>query len=467
VTVLGEEVLYLEATELGRRLRSRQLSPVELAESYLARIDRLGPKLNAFVTVTRERALAQARQAEKEIGAGRVRGPLHGVPYATKDLLAIKGVRTTWGATPFAGQAFDYDATLVRRLEDAGAVLLGTLAMIELAGGLGYTVPWASATGAARNPWDTAKWSCGSSSGSGAAVAAGLVGFALGSDTWGSIICPASFCGIAGVRPTFGRVSRHGAMALSWTMDKLGPMARSAEDCEAVLDAISGHDPLDDWSADELPSRAMPAVGARRLKVGCVRLDFSKKGEKEVEAAFDRAVSALQGAGVAVRDTKLPDLPFEEVAGLVIRAEAASAFDDLFKDGRARRMADPAATISNASARAISAGDYVKALRIRTLCQKAMADVLSDFDVLVSPAEMMTAPPAEESLEGVEWSDPVGGMSTLCGLPAISVPCGFGRGGLPVGLTLVAGAFEEAKMLALAKLYQGATDWHRRRPPLA
>lgn len=465
--MLGEDVLYLSATELGSRLRSRQLSPVELAEAYLARIDRLAPALKAFVTVTRDRALAQARRAEKEIAAGKIRGPLHGVPYATKDLLAIKGVRTTWGATPFAAQTFDYDATLVRRLEEAGAVLLGTLAMIELAGGLGYNVPWASATGAARNPWDTGKWSCGSSSGSGAAVAAALTGFALGSDTWGSIICPSSFCGIAGVRPTFGRVSRHGAMALSWTMDKLGPMARSAEDCEVVLSAIAGPDPLDEWSADEPPPRALPATLARRLKVGCVRPGPAQKAEKEVGAAFEQAVSALQGAGVSVQDTKLPDLPFEEVAGLVIRAEAASAFEDLFKDGRVKQMADPAATISNASAGAIRAGDYVKALRIRTLCQKAMADVFSDLDLLVAPAEMMTAPPAEESLEGVEWSDPVGGMSTLCGLPAISVPCGFGRGGLPVGLTIVAGAFEEPKMMALAKLYQGATDWHRRRPPLA
>jgi aspartyl-tRNA(Asn)/glutamyl-tRNA(Gln) amidotransferase subunit A len=466
VTALGDDVLYLSATELGKRIQSRKLSPVELAEAYLARIDRLGPKLKAFVTVTRDRALAQARQAEEEIAAGKVRGPLHGVPYATKDLLAIKGLRTTWGATPFADQTFDYDATLVTRLDQAGAVLLGTLAMIELAGGLGYSVPWASATGAARNPWDTGRWSCGSSSGSGAAVAAGLVGFALGSDTWGSIICPASFCGIAGVRPTFGRVSRHGAMALSWTMDKLGPMARSAEDCEAVLDAVAGHDPLDDWSADEPRPRPLPAAAARQLKVGCVRLDFAK-GDKEVEAAFDHAVTALRGAGVAVQDSRLPDLPFEAVAGLVIRAEAASAFEDLFKDGRVRQMADPQATISNASARAISAGDYVKALRIRTLCQKAMADFFADFDLLIAPAEMMTAPPAEESLEGVEWSDPVGGMSTLCGLPAISVPCGFTRAGLPVGLTIVAGAFEEAKMMALAKHYQDVTDWHRRRPPLA
>jgi aspartyl-tRNA(Asn)/glutamyl-tRNA(Gln) amidotransferase subunit A len=203
------------------------------------------------------------------------------------------------------------------------------------------------------------------------------------------------------------------------------------------------------------------------MKVGSVRLDFAKSGEKEVEAAFAAALSALRGAGVSVQDTKLPELPFEEVAGLVIRAEAASAFDDLFKDGRVRALADPAATISNAGAKAITAGDYVKALRIRTLCQEEMARVFSGLDLLVAPAEMMTAPSAEQSLEDVEWSDPVGGMSTLCGLPAISVPCGFGRGGLPVGLTIVAGAFEEAKMFALARLFQGATDWHRRRPPIA
>ena len=465
--MLGEDVLYLSATELGARMKARQVSPVELTEAYLARIDRLAPKLNAFVTVTKDRALAQARRAEQEIAAGTVRGPLHGVPYATKDLLAIKGVRTTWGATPFASQTFDHDATLVRKLEESGAVLLGTLAMIELAGGLGYTVPWASSTGAARNPWDTGRWSCGSSSGSGAAVAAGLVGFALGSDTWGSIICPASFCGISGVRPTFGRVSRHGAMALSWTMDKLGPMARSAEDCEAVLGAIAGHDPEDDWSADEPLPRPLGPGEAKKLKVAYLRLDFSKSGEKEVEAAFGQAVSAFEAAGVGVHEAKLPDLPFEEVAGLVIKAEAASAFEDLFKDGRVRQMADPSATISNAAARVISAADYIKALRIRTLCQKAMADFFSDYDVLIAPAEMMTAPPADEDLSGVEWSDRAGGMSTLCGLPAISVPCGFGKGGLPVGLTIVAGAFQEASMFALARLFQSTTDWHRKRPPLS
>jgi aspartyl-tRNA(Asn)/glutamyl-tRNA(Gln) amidotransferase subunit A len=465
--MLGEDVLYLSATDLGQRLHAREISPVELAQSYLDRIGTLGPRLNAFVTVAPERALAQARRAEEEIAAGRVRGPLHGVPYGVKDLLAIKGLKTTLGAKPFADQSFDYDATLVRRLDEAGGVLLGTLAMIELAGGLGYNVPWASATGAARNPWDAGRWSCGSSSGSGAAVGAGLVGFAIGSDTWGSIICPSSFCGISGVRPTFGRVSRHGAMALAWTMDKLGPMARSAEDCEAVLAAIAGHDPADDWSADEPLPEAEPAASARKLKVASVRPDFSKSDEAEIAAAYDEAVELLRASGVAVREARLPDLPFEAVAALVIRAEAASAFAELFEDGRVRQMADPGATTSYPSAKAITAADYVKALRIRTLCQEAMADFFSEWDLIVAPAETITPPPADVSLEGVEWSDPVGGMSTLCGLPAISVPCGFGKLHLPVGLTIVAGAFEEAKMLALAKLFQSVSDWHRQRPPLA
>jgi aspartyl-tRNA(Asn)/glutamyl-tRNA(Gln) amidotransferase subunit A len=463
--MLGEDVLYLSATELGARLRSRQLSPVELAESDLTRIDRLAPKLNAFVTVTRDRALAQARRAEREIAPDRVRGPLHGVPYATKDLLAIKGVRTTWGAAPFSAQTFDYDATLVRRLEEAGAVLLGTLAMIELAGGLGYTVPWASATGAARNPWDTGKWSCGSSSGSGAAVSAALVGFALGSDTWGSIICPSSFCGIADVRPTFGRVSRHGAMALSWTMDKLGPMARSAEDCEAVRAVIAGHDALDDWSADEPPLRSLPATASRTLKVGCVRPDFAKKGEKEVEAAFDQAVSALRDAGVSVQDAKLPDLPFEEVAGLVIRAEAASAFEDLFRDGRVRQMADPADLERQRprhQRRRLREGlTHPHALpegHGRRLLEPRPARVSRRDDDRSSRRRE----PRRRGVVGPRRRD-VHALRAAGHLRALRLrPRRPARGRHDRGR-----AFEEGKILALAKLYQSVTDWHRRHSPIA
>jgi len=248
-------------------------------------------------------------------------------------------------------------------------------------------------------------------------------------------------------------------------MDKLGPMARSAEDCEAILHAVGGSDPLDDWSAAEPLPRPLPAATAKALKVARVRLDFSKSGEREAETAFDQAVSALEATGISVREAKLPSLPFEEVAGLVIQAEAASAFEDLFKDGRARKMADPNAPISNAAARVITAADYVKALRIRTLCQKAMAEFFSDWDLLLAPAEMMTAPLADVSLEDVEWSDPVGGMSTLCGLPAISVPCGFTRSGVPVGLQIVGRRRQEAAVLRAAAAYEAAAPWAAHVPP--
>jgi aspartyl-tRNA(Asn)/glutamyl-tRNA(Gln) amidotransferase subunit A len=248
--VIDEAVLYLPIRELADRIRRRTLSPVQLTEAYLERSLRIGPGLNAYATLTLELGLRQAQAAEREIAAGRYRGPLHGIPYAPKDLVAVKGYPTTWGAPPFANQRFDYDATIIEKLNQAGAVIIGKAAMIELAGGLGYTNGEASLTGPARNPWRRECWSCGSSSGSGAIVAAGLATFSIGSDTRGSIICPSAWCGISGMRPSFGRVSRHGAMAIAWSMDKLGPMARTADDCGLILSVIAGNDPKDH---DSLP----------------------------------------------------------------------------------------------------------------------------------------------------------------------------------------------------------------------
>jgi aspartyl-tRNA(Asn)/glutamyl-tRNA(Gln) amidotransferase subunit A len=464
--MLNEDVLYLPVTRLSAEIRARRIAPVELTQAYLNRIEALEPKLNAFVTVTSELALEQAHQAESEIAAGKIRGPLHGIPYGAKDLLATLGIRTTWGAKPFEDQVFDFDATVVRLLREAGAVLLGKLAMIELAGGLGYVAPQASLTGVTRNPWDTGRWTCGSSSGAGAAVAAAMVGFAIGSETWGSIVCPSSFCGVSGLRPTFGRVSRHGAMALSWTLDKLGPMARSADDCELILAAIAGADPLDEWSSSEPAEIPMPAEAAEDLKVAFVRLDFAKSGEPEVRVAFEKAVERLRQAGVSVEEATLPDLPFEAVANVIVTAEAASAFEDLFRDGRVRQLADRWAPLTYAAAREITAADYVKANRIRSIGVTRMADFFASWDVLLAPGEMMTALPADQSFENVSWADPVGAMGNLCGLPAVSVPCGFGAAHLPVSLCLIGGAFEEAKILGLARYYQGLTDWHMQRPSI-
>src|SRR5437660_3732290 len=290
--MLSEDILYLSVRELGDRLRSRNLSPVELTQSYLKRSESIGSKLNAYATVTRELALREARQAEHEIRAGKYRGPLHGIPYAAKDLLAVKGYPTAWGARPYANQRFDYDATVIKKLRAAGAVLIGKAAMIELAGGMGYRFASASISGPAKNPWDQTCWTCGSSSGSGAIASAALAGFAIGTETWGSIICPSAFCGVSGLRPTYGRVSRHGAMAVAYSMDKIGPMARSAEDCAHIFAAIAGHDfkdrgtlPIDKAAFTYSPSMEL---SAKPLRVGWLTNAWKKldsHAEKPLQAA--------------------------------------------------------------------------------------------------------------------------------------------------------------------------------------
>src|SRR5712664_2866707 len=294
----AEEIFYLSVSELAKRIESKKLSPVDLTQAYLDRSQKLGPRFNAYACLTPEIALDQAKAAEKEIHRGHYRGPLHGIPYAAKDLLAVKGPPATWGAKPYANQVFNYDATVIEHLNRVGAVMIGKAAMIELAGVIGYRFASASLQGEAKNPWDATCWTCGSSSGSGAIVAAGLAACAIGTETWGSIICPSSFCGVSGLRPTFGRVSRRGVMALSWSLDKLGPMARSAADCETILKAIGGHDPEDPYSADEPPAPASDPASVKRMKVGFLRPDFTKGGDKSVGVAFEKALGDLEGAGV-------------------------------------------------------------------------------------------------------------------------------------------------------------------------
>src|ERR671939_1288878 len=257
--MLSDDILFSSITDLSKQIRAKRLSPVELTESYLDRLEKFGPRLGAVATVMRDSALAEARAAEAEIRRGHYRGPLHGIPYGAKDLLATKNAKTTWGAAPYKDQQFDEDATIIKKLREAGAILVAKLAMIELAGGMGYNEASASLTGACKTPWNEDYWSGGSSSGPGSATAAGLVAFAIGSETSGSIITPAAFCGVSGLRPTYGAVSRHGAMALSWTLDKLGPMCRSALDCGLVFSAVAGRDPLHPTSrASDAPLHFSP-----------------------------------------------------------------------------------------------------------------------------------------------------------------------------------------------------------------
>ena len=319
------EFAFLSVVELGRLLRQKKTSATELATYCLDRLERLGPRLNAVVTVSRERALAEAAEADREIRRGKWRGALHGIPYGVKDLLAAKGYPTTWGAEPYRQQKFDSDATVVERLGAAGAVLVGKLAMVELAGGMGYNQANASFTGPGRTPWNPEYWSGGSSSGPGAAVAAGLVPFTIGSETSGSILTPAAYCGVTGLRPTYGLVSRHGAMALAWTMDKLGPLGRSAEDCAIVLAAIAGRDAKDPSSVArgfQVPS----APNAKQRFRVAIPKGADKDIQPEVAANFRAALKVLADRIDVVEGVELPDLPYGAVAGMIIAAEGACAF---------------------------------------------------------------------------------------------------------------------------------------------
>ncbi len=459
------DVVFMPARELAGLVRSRRVSPVELAETFLRRLEALGPSYNAVVTVTRERALEQARRAEREIAAGRYRGPLHGIPYGAKDLLATSGgIPTTWGAAPFRGQAFDYDATVIRKLEEAGAVLCAKLAMVEMAGGMGYRQPRASFTGPGINPWDTSTWSGGSSSGSGSAVAAGLVPFAIGSETWGSILTPANHCGVAGLRPTYGRVSRHGAMALCWTLDKLGPLCLTADDCGLVLEAIAGHDP-NDPSTTSRPFRYDASSVPRRFRLGVLK-GVDEGAEEAVRANFRRALATLEQVA-DIEEVELPDLPYEAITRTILFVEASSAFEEFIDSGRTHELTAPEDHYGPYARTAVLARDYVKALRLRGIVARAIDDTLSRYDALVAPTRPSVASPLDREFRGAVRGtarDVLGAVGNCAGLPAISVPSGFDDRSLPTGIQFMGRAYAENAVLAVARAYQSMTDWHTRHP---
>jgi aspartyl-tRNA(Asn)/glutamyl-tRNA(Gln) amidotransferase subunit A len=483
--MLGEDILYLPIRELGARIRRRAISPVELAESYLDRSRRLGPKFNAYVTLTEERAMTQARAAEKEIAAGHYRGPLHGIPYAAKDLVAVKGYPTTWGAPPFAERRFDFDATVIERLDRAGAVLIGKAAMIELAGGLGYSDGNASLTGPARNPWNTDCWTCGSSSGSGAIVSAGLAPWAIGSDTRGSIICPTTWCGISGMRPSFGRVSRHGAMAIAWSMDKLGPMARTADCCGLALAAMAGHDPKDH---DSLPPSLAefayaPEAAEKPLRIGRLTNAWGRV-DPALQVAIDDGLKMLEKAGAKVADAQLPEGPFEDAAELTILMEAASAFQNLIQSGDCAKLKDPLGQVNGYPSEEMTATDYLQVQRVRKVLQQRIDRLFDDFDVIAAAGSSSTAQrlvrgprpanpqpqqrpaaPAEGLVDNSQRAPD--GISSLCGLPALSVPCGFSSDNLPYGLQFLARATNDHAVIAAARKFQSLTDWHKKRPAIS
>jgi len=340
--------------------------------------------------------------------------------------------------------------------------------MVELAGGMGYNQANASFTGPGKTPWNLNYWSGGSSSGPGAAVAAGLVPFAIGSETSGSILTPAAYCGVTGLRPTYGLVSRHGAMALAWTMDKLGPLGRSAEDCGIVLFVIAGKDPKDPSSVDR-NLRTMAESPTKRYRLGIPK-GADKDIQPEVAANFRQALKVLADRVEIVEDVELPDLPYGAVAGMIIAAEGASAFDDLLKDGRLSQLTAPEDRTGGYPALAVSAPDYLRALRVRRPMQRALDDFLKKFDALAVPTRTTVASPIDKPFRdgwpGVTGGANVIGPTNVVGVPGISVPNGFGVQGLPTGLSFTARAFDEGRLISLAGLYQSRTDWHRRQPTL-
>jgi Asp-tRNA(Asn)/Glu-tRNA(Gln) amidotransferase A subunit family amidase len=428
-----DDLAFMPVTELAALLRTRKITAVELTKLYLERLKRFNELLNCVVTLTEDVAMRQAERADREIAAGRYRGPLHGVPWGAKDLISWPGYKTTWGADVFKEQSLDVKATVAKRLEDAGAVLVAKLTLGALAQG----DEWFG--GRTRNPWNPDEGSSGSSAGSAAAVAAGLVGFAIGSETLGSIVSPCRRCSVSGLRPTFGRVSRYGCMSLSWSMDKLGPIARSIEDCALVFGAIHGYDGLDPAAVDR------PFAWPSRLPISSLRVGYIE-GKRPLDERPE--IRALRDLGVKLVPIKLPDKhPVGELT-VILDTEAAAVFDPLTRQGVRDGIGRWATTFRRAQF--IPAVDYLRANRLRTLVMREMEEVMSDIDAYVGGDDLT--------------------LTNLTGHPTVVVPDGDRRNSKneqPGTVTFTGKLFGESELLALAHAYQQASGAHLRRPPLA
>ncbi len=438
-----EELAFAPIGELAELLRTRKITSTQLTKMYLARLKKYGPKLECVITLTEELALQQAQRADDEIAAGKYRGPLHGIPYGAKDLLAVKGYKTTWGSVPYKEQALEQDATVIQRLEGAGAVLLAKLTLGELAWG----DVWFG--GKTRNPWNLEQGSSGSSAGSASATAAGLVAFAIGSETYGSIVSPSTRCGVTGLRPTYGRVSRAGAMALSWSMDKLGPMCRTVEDCGLVFNAIYGPDGLDQTVVD-LPFNYDSKIKLSQLRIGYLKREFEQDSTNR--AQNEAVLAKLRELGANLVPIALPELPVDQLS-IILSAEAAAAFDDLTlsgKDDLLVRQIKNAWPNAFRSSRFIPAVEYIQANRARYVLLQEMGKLLKEIDVYVAP-----------SFGGNNLL-----LTNLSGHPCVVLPNGFNQKGSPTSISFIGRLYNEATLLAVAKAYQDATEFHLKPPPM-
>ncbi|HYU78344.1 MAG TPA: amidase [Vicinamibacterales bacterium] len=480
---MADDLHFLTVQELSRLIATKKLSPVELTRVYIERAETLdrppfplpnepqqnhGSKLASIITLVRDQALEQARIAEREIGSGKIRGPLHGIPYGVKDLLDSKGVRTTWGSRIFADRIPDADSAVVEKLNAAGGILMAKMAMAEFAGGN---------TSSALNPWKLDRSSMGSSSGTVVGAVAGLIAYGIGSETGGSIVLPAATVGASGLRPTFGRVSRFRCMPLSWCLDKLGPVARSAVDCGLILEAIAGHDLRDPSTADRVfKFRPDPGKIAGR-KIAIHRTEFDAVQLPHNRAVFDAALDVFKRMGAVFEDVTFPDRPYGAVFANITNVEGGAIFRDLFEDKRidgmfrynwSRRADWLAGTMAPAS-------DYLKAQRIRQMVVTETDALMSKYTAIVAPTSATGAPPREAPVQPPIPPPPrqpagrtiprVNNIANLSGLPGINIPVGFDAEDMPLCVQIVGNAWDEQSVLDLAMAFQKETDWHKRRPP--
>lgn len=436
-----DDLAFLTIGELAELIRTKQITSTELTKFFIERLKKYDSILHCVISYTEERALQQAKIVDEEIAAGKYRGLLHGIPFGVKDLLATKDYKTTWGAMPYKDQIIDEDATVITKLEKAGAVLVAKLSM----GALAWGDVWFG--GKTRNPWDTTSGSSGSSAGSASAVSAGLLPFAIGTETYGSIVSPSTVCGTTGLRPTYGRVSRTGAMALSWSMDKIGPICRCADDLAIVFDVIRGTDGMDQTLYD-VPFNYQPLSNIKNLKVGYLKKDFDKQYDFYKNDSL--TLAKLKEFGVELIPIELPDYPINDLA-IMLSAEAGAAFDELTRSNRDDllvRQIKNAWPNSFRASRFIPAVEYINASRIRTLLIEETQKLMSKIDLYIAPTNE-----GDSNL-----------LTNLTGQPCVVLPNGFSEKGTPKSITFIGKLFDEATLIAFAKLYQDATDYHKKHP---
>jgi len=435
------ELAFFSVGELSELIKTKQITSTDLTKFFLNRLKKYDHILHCVITLTEERALKQAKLMDEEIAAGNYRGMLHGIPFGVKDLLATIDYKTTWGSASFKDQMINEDATVIKKLEEAGAVLCAKLTMGELAWG----DVWFG--GITRNPWDTTKGSSGSSAGSASAVSAGLLPFAIGTETWGSIVSPSTVCGTTGLRPTYGRVSRTGAMALSWSMDKIGPICRSAEDLAIVFNAIYGPDGIDQTLYD-VPFNYEPEIDYSKLKIGYLKSDFDKQYDFHIQDSI--TLAKLQELGAELIPIEIPKLPINDLS-IILSAEAGAAFDELTRSDRdtllVRQIKNAWPNVFRAS-RFIPAVEYINANRIRFLLIQQMEKIMNKIDLYIAPS----------------WEGDNLLLTNLTGHPCVVLPNGFSEDGTPTSITFIGRLFEEGRLIAFANKYQDATEFHKKHP---